>query len=90
MEKQVNANPWKGLQSYQENDVIFGRDDEIKSLYNRILFDIQTVVYGKSGIGKSSIINAGIVPRAKLDGMLPVDIRLAHTDKREQKPTIQE
>lgn len=88
MEKQIYANPWKGLQSYQENDAIFGRDDEIKNLYNRILFDIQTVVYGKSGIGKSSIINAGIVPRAKLDGMLPVDIRLAHTVKKDQNPTI--
>ncbi len=76
------------MQSYQENDVIFGRDDEIKNLYNRILFDIQTVVYGKSGIGKSSIINAGIIPRAKLDDMLPVDIRLAHTVKKEQKPTL--
>ena len=77
-------NPWKGLQSYQENDVIYGRDEEIKALYTRILYNTQTVVYGKSGIGKSSIINAGIIPRAKYDGMLPVSIRLAHTTKKEQ------
>lgn len=80
-------NPWKGLQSYQENDTIYGRDEEIRALYTKILYNTQTVVYGKSGIGKSSIINAGIVPRAKLDDLLPVRIRLAHTTKREQTAT---
>lgn len=89
MENIVNQipNPWKGLQSYQENDIIYGRDDEIKLLYTKIANNIQTVVYGKSGIGKSSIINAGIIPRAKLDGMLPVSIRLAHTTENEQSAT---
>ena len=87
MEELVKNNPWKGLQSYQETDVIYGRDEEIKALYTRILYNTQTVVYGKSGIGKSSIINAGIIPRAKHDGMLPVAIRLAHTTKKEQTET---
>lgn len=80
-------NPWKGLQSYQENDVIYGRDEEIKNLYTHVFYNTQTVVYGKSGIGKSSIINAGIIPRAKLDGMLPISIRFAHTTKKEQVET---
>lgn len=83
----MKKNPWKGLQSYQETDKIYGRDEEIKALYTRILYNIQTVVYGKSGIGKSSIINAGVIPRAKHDGMLPVAIRLAHTTKKEQTET---
>ncbi len=83
----MNNNPWKGLQSYQENDIIYGRDEEIKALYTRILYNTQTVVYGKSGIGKSSIINAGIIPRAKYDGMLPISIRLAHTTKKGQTET---
>ena len=81
------GNPWKGLQSYQENDIIYGRDEEIKALYTRIIYNTQTVVYGKSGIGKSSIINAGIIPRAKHDDMLPVSIRFAHTTKKEQTAT---
>lgn len=87
-ERMRQDNPWKGLQSYQENDIIYGRDEEIGQLYIRILYNIQTVVYGKSGIGKSSIINAGIIPRAKLDEMLPVSIRLAHTTKKEQTATV--
>lgn len=81
-------NPWKGLQSYQETDIIYGRDEEIKALYTKILYNTQTVVYGKSGIGKSSIINAGIIPRAKLDDMLPVSIRLAHTSSKDDKPSL--
>ena len=46
MENIVNQipNPWKGLQSYQENDIIYGRDDEIKLLYTKIANNIQTVV----------------------------------------------
>lgn len=87
MEELTKKNPWKGLQSYQETDVIYGRDEEIKALYTRILYNTQTVVYGKSGIGKSSIINAGIIPRAKHDDMLPVSIRLAHTTKKEVTAT---
>lgn len=83
MEKQkTSTNPWKGLQSYQENDTIYGRDEEIKALYTKVIYNTQTVIYGKSGIGKSSIINAGIIPRAKLDDLLPITIRLAHTTKK--------
>lgn len=89
MEQQNNIqNPWKGLQSYQETDIIYGRDEEIKALYTKILYNTQTVVYGKSGIGKSSIINAGIIPRAKLDDMLPISIRLAHTTSKDDKPSL--
>ncbi len=74
------SNPWKGLEAYSVNDTIYGRDEEIRTLYSRIIYNVQTVVYGKSGIGKSSIINAGITPRAIMDGFIPINIRLAHTD----------
>ncbi|MGN1211026.1 MAG: ATP-binding protein [Candidatus Cryptobacteroides sp.] len=79
MEPTNSKNPWKGLQAYQENDLIYGRDAEIKELYTDIIYNTQTVVYGKSGIGKSSIVNAGIIPRARLDGILPVSIRFCHS-----------
>jgi putative ribosome biogenesis GTPase RsgA len=59
------SNPWKGLDSYQETDRLYGRDEEIELLFSRIEYNIQTVVYSRSGIGKSSIINAGIFPKAR-------------------------
>ncbi len=72
-------NPWKGLDSYKETEKLYGRDEEIEVLMSRIEYNVQTVVYGRSGIGKSSIINAGIFPKARQAGMMPVAIRLLHT-----------
>ncbi len=73
-------NPWKGLDSYQETDRLYGRNEEIEILFSRIEYNTQTVIYSRSGIGKSSIINAGIFPKARKAGMLPVGIRLQHTN----------
>ena len=76
-------NPWKGLDSYKESEKLYGRDEEVEVLMSRIEYNVQTVVYGRSGIGKSSIINAGIFPKARLAGMMPVAIRLLHTSDKE-------
>lgn len=77
--KQLN-NPWKGLNFYLEGEIIYGRNAEIQSLSQYIFNNTQTVLYGQSGIGKSSILNAGIFPKARLEGMIPVSIRLKHDD----------
>jgi len=47
----------------EQGDVFYGRDDEIESLYKKISFNQIVVLYGKSGLGKSSLINAGLIPR---------------------------
>lgn len=72
------TNPWKGLNFYKEGEVLYGRDDEIQSLALYVINNIQTVLYGKSGIGKSSIINAGVFPIARKEGLFPIPIRLKH------------
>lgn len=79
IEHGMAGNPWKGLDSYQDGERLYGRDDEIEVLMSRIEYNVQTVVYGRSGIGKSSIINAGIFPRARRAGMMPLSVRLIHT-----------
>ena len=38
------------------------------------------MLYGQSGLGKSSLLQAGLFPRLRADGWLPVYIRLSHTD----------
>lgn len=77
-----NNNPWIGLESYQEKQVIYGRNKEISELLQRILNDKDTVVYGKSGIGKTSIINAGILPVIRKNGFIPIVLRLDHSNNR--------
>ncbi len=74
-------NPWLGLESYQENQIIYGRNREIEELSQCVLNNNETVLYGKSGIGKSSIINAGILPVARTNGYIPIVVRLDHSNK---------
>lgn len=71
-------NPWNGLRTYSEGEIIYGRSEEIQILSLLILQNNQTVVYGRSGIGKSSILNAGIFPIARKQGVFPVYIRFEH------------
>lgn len=80
MDKERLKNPWKGLNFYTEGEILYGRNAEIQSLSQYIFNNTQTVLYGRSGIGKSSILNAGIFPKARLEGMIPVSIRLKHDD----------
>lgn len=78
MAENSKKNPWMGLESYREGEVLYGRDDDIRDLSQCVLHDNETLLYGKSGIGKSSILNAGILPSARRHGFMPVIIRLSH------------
>lgn len=63
------ANPYKGLLAYSEADValFFGREAITEELYNTALADTLTVVVGPSGVGKSSVVLAGLVPKLRKD-----------------------
>ena len=80
MGKDNQNNPWLGLNSYQEGDKLYGRNDDIEYLVQHILQDNDsgTLLYGKSGIGKTSMLNAGIFPRVRECGYSPISIRLSH------------
>ena len=52
MQEKNISNPWLGLQTYTESDVLYGRDNDIRILSQYILYDSETVIYGKLGIGK--------------------------------------
>lgn len=73
-------NPWLGLKSYSEGKRLYGRDREIEELSQRILYNTQTVIYGESGKGKSSLLKAGIFPILRRNGYFPVYVRLVHED----------
>ena len=84
------SNPWLGLESYQENQIIFGRNEETADLSQRVLNDIDTLVYGKSGIGKTSIINAGVLPIVRKNGFVPIVLRLDHNNNKSYISQIKE
>ena len=75
-------NPWPGLDFFAEKSCAFfhGRDAEADLLLTMVRHRLLTVLYGQSGLGKSSLLQAGLFPRLRADGWLPVYIRLSHTD----------
>ena len=48
--------------AYDDRELFFGRDQEIEYLTTVIANNKSTILHGKSGYGKSSLINAGIIP----------------------------
>jgi WD40 repeat protein len=58
--------------------LFFGRDDEIRDLFLRVRDQPLTVLYGQSGLGKTSLLGAGLVPKLKVEGFRPVLLRLAY------------
>ena len=79
--EEVKINGWNMLDSYNEGQAIYGRDEEIASISESILFNVQTFLYGKSGIGKTSLLQAGIFPVLRKNHYFPVIIRLAFYEK---------
>jgi hypothetical protein len=75
-------NPWPGLRSYDEDEQAFfqGRPREALELLRLVKRDVLTVFFGISGIGKSSLLKAGLFPRLRREGLLPVRIRLGFAD----------
>jgi hypothetical protein len=71
-----------GLQSYTEAqaDIFFGRDEEIDRLTRLVQSNTLTIVFGKSGTGKTSLLNAGVFPKLRKDYCLPFRIRLEFLD----------
>ncbi|MFT5192609.1 MAG: hypothetical protein ACI957_005666, partial [Verrucomicrobiales bacterium] len=73
--------PWLGLTSYRECDagLFFGRERESSALYRLVRRESLTVVFGPSGTGKSSLLNAGLFPRLRDEQYLPIPIRMDHS-----------
>lgn len=77
-ETRGNPNPYKELASYEEGDrkKFYGRTEETEILFQLVNSDSLTVVFGKSGMGKTSLINAGLIPRLRDEDFLPIRLRL--------------
>ena len=71
-------NPWLGLASFTEETraYFFGREDEVAELARRVQRKLLTVLFGQSGLGKTSILRAGLVPRLRSQGYCPIYVRI--------------
>ena len=71
-------NPWIGLASFTEETqaYFYGREEEVAQLARRVQRKLLTVLFGQSGLGKTSILRAGLVPRLRTQGYCPVYVRV--------------
>jgi Fe2+ or Zn2+ uptake regulation protein/energy-coupling factor transporter ATP-binding protein EcfA2 len=72
-----NKNPFKFLDAYTKNDreIFFGRSEELDEIYRKFYKSKILLVYGKSGTGKSSIINCGLVSKIPAEDILIIPVR---------------
>lgn len=79
---EIYNNPWAGLSAYQDPETcstplkFCGRNNDSYDVAELIDDNILITLYGKSGVGKTSLLNAGVFPRLRSEGYLPISIRL--------------
>jgi hypothetical protein len=72
--------PWPGLASYSihDSEYFLGRSKEITELTERVINEPLNCVFGPSGVGKSSLLQAGLGNNVQKYDFFPVFIRLDH------------
>ena len=63
----------------RQQSIFFGRDNDIVQLQKYIRNRKSVLLYSKSGIGKSSLLNAGVLPQMQKD-FLTLNIRFYFYD----------
>ena len=69
-------NPYPGPRPFEigEQEIFFGRERETRELLSLIISHKVVLLYAQSGAGKSSLLNAGVIPLLKKEGfdVLPI------------------
>src|ERR1700730_4994839 len=64
-----HSGPFVGPRPYTYSDALFfsGRRREVRDLSSLIVANQVVVLYGPAGVGKTSLLNAGLIPRLKAE-----------------------
>ncbi|RIK73068.1 hypothetical protein DCC62_18225 [candidate division KSB1 bacterium] len=65
-----------------DQQLFFGRDTEIKELTEKVLAENVTLLFGRSGDGKTSLINAGLKQKLRNLGYFPIRARVFNNSKK--------
>ncbi|UCH94686.1 MAG: hypothetical protein JSV88_31105 [Candidatus Aminicenantes bacterium] len=70
--------PYRGIRyfRYIDQGIFFAREREIKKLNRLVTMYRGVLLYGSSGVGKSSLVNSGFVPDALQENFIPEKIRV--------------
>lgn len=77
MEKRVKYR-YPGINSFETNDtdIFFGRNDDRQKLADLTEIEKSVLMYARSGLGKSSLLKAALIPELQARGYQPYYIRL--------------
>ena len=80
----MKQNPWKGLAAYREPKAadeftyaFCGREHATKELAGMVKENLFVTLYGQTGIGKTSLLEAGVFPELRKQNYLPVTVRFS-------------
>jgi WD40 repeat protein len=77
MKAAARPNPFVGPRAFKTGETLFGRDREVRELLDLLIAERIVLLHSPSGAGKSSLINAGLLPLLKAEGfVLPPVIRV--------------
>jgi hypothetical protein len=70
--------PYRGIEPFRliDHRIFFQRKEDTQRLIRLIVVHRGVLIYGDSGAGKSSLINAGLIPAAMKEGFRPDRIRV--------------
>ena len=77
--EQIKTHRYPGVKPFSENErhLFYGRTTDTKKLYQLINLEKLVLLYSKSGLGKSSLLNAGVLPLFdEEEGYTTIKIRL--------------
>ncbi len=74
----MSRNRYPGTKPFSTGqELLFhGRDRELRDLFREVQLNSLCVLHGKSGLGKSSLLNAGLIPNLNKEGFWPIPIRI--------------
>ncbi len=78
LRRALPSRPYKFLNHYEPSDeaIFFGRDAEKERVLSRIHAYPLNLLYAPSGSGKTSLIQAGLMPALRRDGYCPIYVRV--------------
>ncbi len=73
--------PFPGLESFREDfrSFFFGRALEVDDLFRLVRRGVATVLFGRSGLGKTSLLQAGLFPLLREHALFPIPVRFLYT-----------
>jgi WD40 repeat protein len=70
----ARSNPYVGTRPFMKGETLYGRERETSELLDLLIAERIVMLYSPSGAGKSSLLNAAILPKMETNGfeVLPV------------------